>query len=367
MVRRLNKGHRPAFTLIELLVVVAIIAVLVSILLPAIQKAREAANRSKCSNNMRQIGLAALNFESSNRGLPRGGEHVKYYTGGPAGAGMLPYKVQDLHSPLTLILSYIEQSQVADFMDLKYRYNATAGNNAAAKAAPPIFYCPTNPLANDRVGGTRDSQGYGCTDYTSVPYVLDSTGYYPTALTGKSYLDSEYQVITPTGDGVGTVTIANKLLQLNNTGIDALYGLPKMSEILDGTSNSIMFYEDCGLNERMLAIPGTTGSYPDPLSGVASRHWRWANPDVASGLSKNLNNNKAATYSTADPNGDGCTWIIHDCGPNSEAFSFHGNGAHMVFADGHVVFVRDSISFAVLRAMATRDQGKYEAAVEGID
>lgn len=356
---RLNKCRRPGFTLIELLVVIAIIAVLVSILLPAIQKAREAAARSKCANNMRQIGLAALNFESSNRGLPRGGEHVKYLNG-------VAYKVQDFQSPLTLILPYIEQSQVSDFMDLKYRYNATAGNNAAAKAAPPIFYCPTNPLANDRVGGTRDSQGYGCTDYTSVPYVFD-TGYFPTALTGKAYQDSEYQMMTPTGDGVGTVTQSNKLLQLNNTGIDALYGLPKITEIIDGTSNSIMFYEVCGLNERMFANPGTTGSYPDPLNGNASKHWRWANPDVASGISKNLNNNKAATYSTADPNGDGCTWIQHDCGPNSEGFSFHGNGVHMVFADGHVVFVRDTVSFAVLRAMATRDQGKYEAAVEGID
>ena len=367
MVNGSRRNCRTGFTLIELLVVIAIIAVLISILLPAIQKTRAAAARSKCSNNLRQIGLAAMNFESANRGMPRGGEHVKFYTGGPAGAGSVAYKVQDFQSTMTQILPYIEQAQVADFFDLKFRYNATPGNIAASKATPPIFYCPTNPLANDRVGGTRDSQGFGCADYTSVPYVQDATGFFNGALTGKSYDDVFYQSVTPAGDGVGTVTQTNKMLQLVNTNVDALFGMAKIDEITDGTSNTIMFYESTGINERMFANPGTTGSYPDPLNGNASKHWRWANPDFASGLSKQLNNNKAATYTTADPNGDGCTWILHDCGPNAEAFSHHGNGVHMVFADGHVLYVRDSIAFGVLRAMATRDQAKYESAIEGID
>src|SRR3954447_9099612 len=74
--RTRRKAARAGFTLIELLVVVAIIGVLVSLLLPAIQKVREAANRTKCQNNLRQLGLAALSFESAQRGLPRGGEHI---------------------------------------------------------------------------------------------------------------------------------------------------------------------------------------------------------------------------------------------------------------------------------------------------
>jgi prepilin-type processing-associated H-X9-DG protein len=102
---------------------------------------------------------------------------------------------------------------------------------------------------------------------------------------------------------------------------------------------------------------------PDNLS----KQWRWANPDIASGLSKKLNNNKAATYLTPDPNGDGCNWKTSDCGPNGEPFSFHGNGIHVVFADGHVTYLRESIPTAVLRALATRGDGRNESAIGAAD
>jgi len=104
-------------------------------------------------------------------------------------------------------------------------------------------------------------------------------------------------------------------------------------------------------------------SYIDPITGTASKHWRWANPDIASGQSKKVNSAKNATYTTADPV-DGCAWAQHDCGPNSEMFSFHGNGAFAVFADGHVVFIRETTSKAILRSLATRADGKNEVLPE---
>src|SRR5437016_1410275 len=118
--------RRFAFTLIELLVVIAIVAVLIGLLLPAVQKVREAAARSKCSNNLKQMALATLNYESTYGSLPRSGEHL--LSGNPATipgstAGTLNYKLQCFHSPMTMILPYIEQDAVYRQLDLKLRHN----------------------------------------------------------------------------------------------------------------------------------------------------------------------------------------------------------------------------------------------------
>ncbi len=207
-------------------------------------------------------------------------------------------------------------------------------------------------------------------DYTSVPYCQlnadgtdgASTGdYYKTALTGKQYPAQYYKDFGAAPAGVA----ASKMTQLDvltfTPGpIDPMYGLPTIAEITDGTSNSITFYEDVGNSDKLFNTL-TTGCYYDAVTGQASSQWRWASPDVASGMSKKVNNNKLATATTPDPNGDGCVWSQHDCGPNAEAFSFHGAGTHMVFADGHVAYIRESISLPLLRALTTRSEGRNEA------
>ncbi len=363
MIRKARKG----FTLVELLVVIAIIAVLVGLLLPAIQKVREAANKAKCQNQLRQLALACLNFESANRGLPRAGEHIVNWVD-PSGAASGVYKTQDFQSPFTLLLPYIEREDLAQKYDLRKRYNdiSAPGNQAVAGSIVQIFTCPTNPLSSDRSGG-RDSNGFACVDYTTVPYVqLDPNGgstsaLYAAAMMGQAYPNSLYF------KGTGSAEVnPSKTVQLNAAAgpIDAMWGLAKIGDIADGTSNTIIMYEDVGRNEFMA---GGTGEYLDPVTGNGRKWWRWAEPDTSSGVSKKVNNNAGASYTTTDPNGDGCTWRNHDCGPNNEIFSFHQGGAFVAFADGHVIFLRDTVNMPVLRALCTRADGRNEVSIEGLD
>ena len=284
-----------------------------------------------------------------------------------------------------LLLSHIEQGQVAAGYDLRYRYNdpAVPTNNAAATATPPIFYCPENALAGDRINN-RDSVGYGCVDYVPLAFTqIDATGafngatYWPTALTGKQYPNAYYKNFgtDPAGFVSGSKTWQLDAATWNpvggaNAAIDAQTGGTRMSEIADGTSVSIMFVESVGLNQRML-MPGVSdgasaSAHMDPATGGASLQWRWASPDVATSLVRKINSAKFATYTAPDPT-EGCSWAQPHCGPNNEFFSFHGSGAHAVFADGHVTFIRDSVAKNVLRSLATRSDGRNEATPENID
>src|SRR5262245_54323378 len=139
---------RSAFTLIELLVVIAIIAILVGLLLPAVQKVREAANRSKCANNLKQIGLACHNYESGHRRLPPGN------TDQPD---------PSIASALVLLLPYLEQANKYNQFDFSTNIDTSPTNAAARTQDVPIFLCPSDPSTGQR----SDSGGppYGRCNY----------------------------------------------------------------------------------------------------------------------------------------------------------------------------------------------------------
>lgn len=300
--------RRHAFTLIELLVVIAIIAVLIGLLIPAVQKVREAANRSACGNNLKQVGLAVHNYLDGFGKLPTSGEGNNHAVSPPVTAF-------GLHSTFTMLLPYVEQDNAFAGMDLRFAYNATPQNQAAARTKVKIYLCPSHPYREP------DPEGYGQSDYMPISYTDISP------VTGLR--DPSTRV-----DGALTIRPA------------------PLASVADGTSHTICIIEDVGKNPSS-AWPYTMSAYSDPVTGRLRENYRWAEPDVANGVSGPPNATGTVISNNARPFGGptGCPWTTQNCGPNDEPFSFHSAGCLAVFVDGHVQNVKSDTDPRVVRAL----------------
>ncbi|MEM1224972.1 MAG: DUF1559 domain-containing protein [Planctomycetota bacterium] len=290
------------FTLLELLVVIAIIGVLVGLLLPAVQNAREAARRMACSNHLRQMGIALHNYETAFKRFPDGGQGTDF-TKSPPGTTF------GKHSLFTGMLPFLEQSTVYQSLDLRFAYNETARNISASQQIIPAYICPSNGYRSN----AADFDGYGCTDYANTYYVdiHPETGLRDKFTRERGALTNE----------------------MNRT-----------RDILDGLSHTIFIAEDAGRDERMWL----GHVYIDPVDAELRRFWRWAELDNAIGVSKTVNNNLSPIGGPTC-----CPWDQNNCGPFEEIFSFHPGGAHLLLGDGSVHFVTSSLNFRTLRSLVT--------------
>jgi prepilin-type N-terminal cleavage/methylation domain-containing protein len=331
-----SRGRKRGFTLIELLVVIAIIAVLIALLLPAVQQAREAARRTQCKNNLKQMGLAAHNYEGTYKLFPSSGEGTDETTN-PTVRRFFPCAFN------VAILPYIDQTPL--YAQWNFNVHYTFGvNPALSKTKINAFLCPSNGTTG------ADPLGYGLTDYMPLAYVdYDSAGVRHKNVQGFDFRGALgfCSTIASVSDG-----LSNTIIVIEDAGRPTANG-----GSYDITANVTLG----GLQQTDTSqLASTSNATPFSPGGPFGVPGRWADPDNGSGISgppngglQFINNNRAPTGGPAT-----CAWSLNNCGPNDEPFSQHVGGCQTLLGDGSVRFLSENIDFNTLRMLGTpRDGG----------
>ncbi len=368
----ISARSRRGFTLIELLVVIAIIAVLIALLLPAVQAAREAARRAQCVNNLKQMGLAFANYESSVGSFPMTSVLVP-------GTGLGNFSFNGTWSAFSRVLPYMEQGSVYNVIN----YSITKGYSAAANTTITItqlsfLYCPSDPGSH--------------IDDTTLGDTLTATTSYGTC-------DGDWYVYSINWGATNSVGPQNRTLFGPNYA-------RKIAEVTDGLSNTLMASEGLIGHAQMRSCLNTPAAPSDasagtwtptnvPLPGPNSAaalmalinscgtgtgkvkaggpigHTRWCNGGVyysgfTTAMPPNMNVSTASRatgfanagqvlpmdWDSVDENDGGPTYM------SLSASSRHPGGVNTLFADGSVHFIKNTINPVTWRALGSVQGGE---------
>lgn len=327
--------RKRGFTLIELLVVIAIIAILIALLLPAVQQAREAARRSTCKNNLKQIGLALHNYHDAYLRFPIG-EQSPYYRPNWR-VPLLPFLDQ---APAYNQMNFEVSTTVGGFASQNsggsYGYGSGAGSNEVLKTLRvPVYNCPSSPHGNSANDSANVKNNYdlGQTmDYVGIAGATPD----PSGTTSTC---------SAAGAGYGNGTFCNNGLLAPNESF-------RIRDIKDGTSNTVIVGEQSGQVNNQ----DSRSNYYGGWSGIgpSSKVTSWSNGSNVWGSGTTTVMYSVNSFWNTSAGSE----AYRTYGANTILGSYHTGGTHVLLADGAVRFVSDNLDFGTLANLCSKKDGQ---------